>query len=249
MRNDKILKELSILREFLTYADRKNYPVCKDFFEFKPKLVQSKKDTRYLSVQELEKIINLDLPIGSALDRVRDFFVFQCFTALRYSDFCRLTHDNFKELSAGKYELDVLTKKDKDRIPIPLSSIATKIYLKYKSNIYDNNAAFPAISNQKYNEHLKELGKKAGLQGEWVDYQYRLGKIEEVIIPKTHLTSHSARRTFVVLAMNQGISLDVIAQITSHGDIKAMKPYIAVTDDSRRKVIDALDSAITLKRD
>lgn len=171
------------------------------------------------------------------------FFVFQCFTALRYSDIKRLKHDNIREIGDGKYEIDILTKKDKDRIPFPLAKTATRIYKKYKDNLYYNGVVFPIISNQKYNDHLKKLGKLAELKGEWIDYQYKLDKVEEVKTPKTELTSHTARRTFVVTALNEGVELDLIAQITSHSDFDNMRPYIASTRKGKQKVIDALDSA------
>lgn len=171
------------------------------------------------------------------------FFVFQCFTALRYSDIKRLKHDNIREIGDGKYEIDILTKKDKDRIPFPLAKTATRIYKKYKDNLYDNGVVFPIISNQKYNNHLKKLGKLAELKGEWIDYQYKLDKVEEVKTPKIELTSHTARRTFVVTALNEGVELDLIAQITLHSDFDNMRPYIASTRKGKQKVIDALDSA------
>lgn len=240
MYNDKIGKVLSMLREFLKYAKQKNYPVNKEFFEFDPVLPQSKKAVRYLTVSELQTLINMKLDTGSALDMTRDFFVFQCVTALRYSDLRQLKHENIRHTDNG-YEIDILTKKDNDRIPFPLSKIATQIYMKYKDNQYDNGVVFPIISNQKYNEHLKELGQLANLQGEWIDYQYRLDRVEEIKTPKADLTSHTARRTFVVTALNEGIELDLIAQITSHADIEVMRPYITATRKGKQKVIDALD--------
>ena len=163
------------------------------------------------------------------------FFVFQCFTALRYSDIKRLKHDNIREIGDGKYEIDILTKKDKDRIPLPLAKTATCIYKKYKDNLYDNGVVFPIISNQKYNDHLKKLGKLAELKGAWIDYQYKLDKVEEVKTPKTELTSHTARRTFVVTALNEGVELDLIAQINSHSDFDNTRPYIASTRKVNRR--------------
>ena len=243
MYNDKIAKVLSMLKEFLKYANQKNYPVNKEFFEYEPTLPQSKKAVRYLTTEELKTIISLELEQGGSMDMTRDFFVFQCFTALRYSDIKQLKHDNIRDVGEGKYEIDILTKKDKDRIPFPLSKVATRIYEKYKDNLYDNGVVFPVISNQKYNDHLKELGKLAQLQGEWIDYQYKLDKVEEVKTPKADLTSHTARRTFVVTALNEGVELDLIAQITSHSDVEVMRPYIASTRKGKQKVVDALDNA------
>ena len=242
MYNDKIGKVLSMLREFLKYANQKNFPVNKEFFEFDPNLPKSQKAIRYLTLDELQRIIQLPLKKGSALDMTRDFFVFQCFTALRYSDLKRLKNENIRQTDSG-YLIDILTEKDNDRISFPLSQVATDIYLKYKNNLYDNNVVFPVISNQKYNEHLKELGRLAELQGHWIDYQYRLKEVEEIRTPKANLTSHTARRTFITTALNEGISESLIAQITSHADIEIMRPYITTTERGKQMVIDALDKA------
>lgn len=243
MYNNKVVKVLTMLKEFLKHAKNKNYPVNKEFFEYDPVLPQSKLAVKYLSVEELKTIINLKFDDGSALDMVRDFFIFQCFTALRYSDIKKFKHENIKQLPDGTYEMDILTEKDDDRIPFPLSKVATRIYEKYKDNIYENNVVFPIISNQKYNKHLDEIGKQAGIKGEWIDYQYRLDKCEIIKTPRANISSHSARRTFVVTALNEGVSLDLVAQITSHADIRVMKPYIASTRDGKQMVIDALDNA------
>ena len=92
MYNDKIAKVLSMLKEFLKYANQKNYPVNKEFFEYEPTLPQSRKAVRYLTTEELKTIISLELEQGGSMDMTRDFFVFQCFTALRYSDIKQLKH-------------------------------------------------------------------------------------------------------------------------------------------------------------
>ena len=223
MRNEKIVKVLSMLKEFLKYANQKNYPVNKEFFEYEPMLRKCERKVRYLTTDELKTIINLELEEGSSMDMTRDFFVFQCFTALRYSDIKQLKHDNIREVEDGTYEIDILTKKDKDRIPFPLAKTATRIYKKYKDNLYDNGVVFPVISNQKYNKHLKELGKLAELKGEWIDYQYKLEKVEEVKTPKSDLTSHTARRTFV------GYSTRLTSWILSFLSSFALRPSSRTT--------------------
>ena len=99
------------------------------------------------------------------------------------------------------------------------------------------------LSNQKYNEHLKELGEIAGIEGEYVDYQCRLSEIEEVYSLRRDMQSHDARRTFVVMALNMGIDLNTIALLTSHSDLKAMRPYVQLNDKGKDKVIDAINAA------
>ena len=47
--------------------------------------------------------------------------------------------------------------------------------------------------------------------------------------------------------MNQGVSLDIIALITSHSDVKAMKPYIKANTLGTDKVIEAIDKTTEKK--
>ena len=73
--------------------------------------------------------------------------------------------------------------------------------------------------------------------------EVHLSRYNQVKTPKTELTSHTARRTFVVTALNEGVELDLIAQINSHSAFDNMRPYIASTRKGKQMVIDALDSA------
>ena len=243
MYNEAIDKNLSYFRQFVTWARNKNYRIHPDFFSYKPKLPKAKKAVRYLTLDELDAVYNLDLSNNEALDRVRDIFIFQCYTALRYSDVSQLKRDNIKVDPKGNYIIDLVTEKDDDRVTYRLPNRAVAIYKKYQDYVYEGNVAFPTISNQKYNEHLKELGKAANLQGEWIDYEYRLNEKIVVKIPKSDLTTHTARRTFVVTAVNEGVDLELIALITSHSALATMKPYIKANRRGSDLVIDAINRA------
>lgn len=243
MYNDAIDKNLSYFKQFVTWARNKNYRIHPDYFSYKPKLPKAKKAVRYLTLEELNTIYALDLSANDALDKVRDIFIFQCYTALRYSDVSQLKRENIKKDENGNYIIDLLTEKDDDRITFRLPQRAISIYQKYEENVYEGDLAFPVISNQKYNEHLKTLGETAGLTGEWIDYEYRLNEKIVVKIPKKDLTTHTARRTFVVTAMNEGVDLELISAITSHSVIASMKPYIKANRRGTDLVIDAIDRA------
>lgn len=241
--NDTLIKNLSYLKQFAKWALSKKCPVNDDVFSYNPKLPKSKKAVKYLTLGELETIYNLDLSQREGLDRTRDVFVFQCYTALRYSDVSQLKRENITKKDNGDYYIDILTEKDDDRIVFKLAQRAVKIYVKYEDNVYENDLVFPIISSQKFNENLKEIGKLADLKGEWIDYQYRLDKKVEIKKPKHELEDHTARRTFIITAMNEGISLDNIALITSHSDVNAMKPYIKLNTKGTDIVIDAINRA------
>ena len=241
MYNDAIEKHLSYFKQFVDWARDKNYRINPEYYSYKPKLPKAKKDVRYLTLEELNTIYTLDLSHNEALDKVRDIFVFQCYTALRYSDVAQLKRENIKVSKDGNYEIDILTEKDDDRISFRLPQRAVAIYKKYQDYAYEEDRAFPVISNQKYNERLKELGEVADLKGEWIDYEYRLNEKIVIRIPKKDLTSHTARRTFVVSALNEGVSAELISAITSHSVVASMKPYVKANKRGTDIVIDAIN--------
>ena len=126
---------------------------------------------------------------------------------MRYSDIKQLRHDNIYP-KGDDYYIEILTEKDEDRIGFKLASRALDVYNKYKDMVLEDGRVFPVLSNQKYIDYLKELGKQAKLEGEWVDYEFRLSEKIEVRTPKHKLSTHTARRTFVVMAYNEGIPLE-----------------------------------------
>lgn len=243
MYNNALEKTLFCFKRFVKWADSKHYPIHDEFLSFNPKLPMAHKEVQYLTPEDLDKIAELSLEEGGALDMTRDLFLFQCNTALRYSDLKQLKKDNIILQPNGKYALRKLTEKDDDIVYIPLSKTAESIYMKYRDNVYEGDVLFPVISNQKYNEHLKELGEKAELEGEWTDYEYRLNEKIEIKTPKKDLSSHTARRTFVVTAYNAGISIDLITMVTSHSDMRAMLPYLKATPKGAQMAVDAFERA------
>ena len=245
MYNDSIIKRLFYLKQFVKWAQGQGYPVHKDYYNYEVKLPRAKKDVRFIYPDELDRIMKLDLEAGSTIEQVRDCFVFACHTALRHSDLKQLTHENIRPRkdSPGEYEIKKLTEKDDDVVFYKLSKVATDIYLKYKDKKFRKGKLLPVIESQHYNEYLKEIGKMVKLEGSWVDYEYKLKKKITVTVSRTELSSHVARRTFIVMAYNEGIPLDLIALVTSHNDVKAMKPYLKATSAGADKVIAAIDKA------
>lgn len=56
------------------------------------------------------------------------------------------------------------------------------------------------------------------------------------------LTTHAARRTFVVTALTLGVPAEVIIRWTGHSDFKAMRPYFAIVDEVKREKMAAFDT-------
>ncbi len=248
MSDDKIKEYLKKLKEFIRFAKKKNMPIHQEFFEFKPKLRKRDKKVMYLHPNEVQDIIALSYPNTPSIERVRDIFIFQCCTSLRYSDVKNLTHDCIRLNEYGKEEVLLVTQKDKGLIWFELNEIALGIYNKYKDNVYDNNRVFHVISDTDFRKFLHRIGKDAGIKGEVTTVTYKKGKDEvKTVRKRADLGTHDARRTFIVTTINNGASADEIALYTSHAEVKQMMPYLTISTEGKKRVNNIIVDAFKRK--
>ncbi len=228
MRNSTIDKQLSFLKWFLRWAFKKGLHQNNAYDSYKPKLKSTQKKIIFLTWEELNKLREFEIPAAKqALDRVRDVFLFQCFTGLRYSDVFNLRRSDIK----GDH-IEVTTVKTSDSLIIELNNHSKAILDKYKDVVFEDDKVLPVITNQKMNDYLKELAKLAGID-EPVRQTYYRGneRIDEVTPKYALLGTHAGRRTFICNALALGIPPQVVMKWTGHSDYKAMKPYIDIADD------------------
>lgn len=228
MRNSTIGKQLSFLKWFLRWAFKKGVHQNNAYDSYKPKLKNTQKKIIFLTWEELNKLREFEIPAAKqALDRVRDVFLFQCFTGLRYSDVFNLRRSDIK----GDH-IEVTTVKTSDSLIIELNNHSKAILDKYKDVAFEDDKVLPVITNQKMNDYLKELAEMAGID-EPVRQTYYRGneRIDEVTPKYALLGTHAGRRTFICNALALGIPPQVVMKWTGHSDYKAMKPYIDIADD------------------
>ena len=228
MRNSTIGKQLSFLKWFLRWAFKKGLHQNNAYDSYKPKLKSTQKKIIFLTWEELNKLREFEIPAAKqALDRVRDVFLFQCFTGLRYSDVFNLRRSDIK----GDH-IEVTTVKTSDSLIIELNKHSKAILDKYKDVSFEDDKVLPVITNQKMNDYLKELAELASID-EPVRQTYYRGneRIDEVTPKYALLGTHAGRRTFICNALALGIPPQVVMKWTGHSDYKAMKPYIDIADD------------------
>ena len=228
MRNTTIGKQLSFLKWFLRWAYKKGVHQNNAYDSYKPKLKSTQKKIIFLTWNELNRLREFKIPSNKqALERVRDVFLFQCFTGLRYSDVFNLRRSDIK----GDH-IEVTTVKTSDSLIIELNNHSKAILDKYKDVAFEDDKVLPVITNQKMNDYLKELAELAGID-EPVRQTYYRGneRIDEVTPKYALLGTHAGRRTFICNALALGIPPQVVMKWTGHSDYKAMKPYIDIADD------------------
>ena len=232
-KNSTISKELAALKWFLKWAKRKGYNKFSEFELFKPKIKNIQKKIIFLNQSELKKLREFEIPEENKnLEKIRDIFLFQCFTGLRYSDVFNLKKANIRE----NY-IEVTTLKTSENLIIELNKLSKNILEKYKD--IEGEKALPVISNQKMNDYLKELAELAGIN-DLVTTTYYKGNVRfEEITPKYALLgTHAGRRTFVCNALSLGIPPNVVMKWTGHSDYKSMKPYIDIADEIKATAMD-----------
>ena len=223
--NTTIAKDIKLLRWFLRWCYDNGRYSGNLHTAYTPHLKGSNYEQKaviYLTIDELRRMESTELPVY--LSHVRDVFVFCCYTGLRFSDVSHLqpsdVHDNYIEL--------VMQKTDK-RIKVELNDHATAILQRY-------NGTLPVISNQYTNRLLKAIGELCGIDEQTHVVSYNGNRRIEKTLPKYELlTTHCARRTFVVTALQLGIPAEVIMRWTGHSDFAAMKPYIAIVDELKAR--------------
>lgn len=230
MRNSTVDKQIKFLKWFLRWGTRKGYCHNNAHEEFSPKLKNTTKKVIFLTMDELNMIRDYEISENKQyLERVRDVFLFCCFTGLRYSDVYNLKRSDVKADC-----IEITTVKTSDNLVIELNNYSKIILDKYKDINFDKNKALPVISNQKMNDYLKELAELAGID-EPVRETYYKGneRIDEVTPKYALLGTHAGRRTFICNALALGIPAQVVMKWTGHSDYKAMKPYIDIADETK----------------
>jgi site-specific recombinase XerD len=113
---------------------------------------------------------------------------------------------------------------------IPLLKPALDILQRYQS-FADNDKKgklLPVNSNQKMNEYLKEIAAVCGIS--------------------KNLTFHLARHTFATtVALENGVSLEVVQSLLGHKNIRTTQLYAKMTDIRKSKEMDILNEKIINK--
>ncbi|TLX24047.1 site-specific integrase [Chryseobacterium indologenes] len=218
-------KQIKTLKTFLNIATEKgvnNNTVYKSRLFKAP---EEKIDHIYLTLDELEILRQKDLSQIPYLDRVRDVFLIGCHTGLRFSDFTQLKRENLEKRKNG-FVFNVITKKTKERVIIPVKPVVMEIWNKYDGELPR------AISNQKMNDYLKVLGEVVEIDQPTIIKRTSGKEVREQIQPKFKLiTTHTARRSFATNAYLSDVPAISIMKFTGHRTEASFMKYIKVSQE------------------
>ena len=220
LRDTVIYKNLTILKNFLGWAEGRGYPVAPDFKKISWQ--RREPDILTLTRGEVAALVGLDLSQHPALDNARALFLIGVYTGLRFSDVAALRPEH---IQADRLRLT--TQKTRDTLTIPIRPEARPLLARITAG------TLRPLHNQVLNRHLKELAALAGIETPTERTHYAGGKRHTTTAPKYEfVTTHTARRTFVTLALEAGLRPELIMRITGHKDLKAFSRYVNVTEDA-----------------
>ena len=229
--NNTFGKQIRTLKSFLNLATEKGINTNQAYKSRLFKVIEENIDHIYLTEEELETLYDIDLTAKPYLDRVRDLFLIGCHTGLRFSDFTQLKKENLEESKSG-FVFNVKTNKTSERVVIPVKSVVIAIWDKHKGRLPR------AISNQKMNDYLKELGKIAEIDKSTIIKKTSGTTVREKICPKYELiTTHTARRSFATNAYLSGVPAISIMRITGHKTERAFMKYIKVSQEKNAELL------------
>lgn len=209
-KNIKSYVNLAINLELM---DINQYP----FRKMKIRQIDGKRD--YLTPQELELIENLDLTgKGEAISKIRDMYLFSCYTGLRFSDVVQVCKENLQDIDGAIWLIKGMQKSQINgdaetqqivRLPIYqlFNGKPLDILNKYTS---DRKYYFDDYTNQFVNRTLKDIADDAKINKK--------------------LTFHTARHTQATYLLYKGVNITTVQKLLGHKKVATTQIYGKVMD-------------------
>ncbi len=169
------------------------------------KLSFIKNERSYLTQREMDLIANTAFK-SETYERVKDVFLFSCYTGLSYIDVKELVPIQLLIGIDGNYWLHTKREKTNEAVKIPLLPKAKEIVEKYKQESMTTEKLLPVLSNQKTNQYLKEIIKVCGIH--------------------KHVTFHTARHTFATtVTLSNGVPIETVSKLLGHTKLSTTQIY------------------------
>jgi site-specific recombinase XerD len=171
----------------------------------------------FLTQDEIDRIQEKDFRI-ERLTKVRDVFLFQCYTGFSYADIFSFDQNAVSIGIDGDYWISTYRNKTGNRESVPLLPLAMEIIEKYRDypDCIQNDRLLPVNTNERYNSYLKEIADLCGIN--------------------KNITTHVARHTFATtITLSNGVPIETVSKMLGHNKLATTQIYAKVLD---RKVSD-----------
>lgn len=173
-------------------------------------------------------------------EEYRDVFLLHLECGQRVSDLAKLLTGNYKVKQGKKYKYIVVsTTKENINAIIPITPKVTMLMDKIKNHSLVDPKEFEEKTkgkgNNTYNEAIRRIAKKAGLDREIVKIDSTQKEVRKPLY-KT-VSSHDARCTFITNMIRKGVRPERLCRMTGHANdemIKRVYAQLTVEDEINR---------------
>lgn len=233
--NNTFSKVVSNIKTFMLWAEDRAYHSNPSFRKFKAPSEDI--EVIYLTMNELMKLLNYEFE-SVKHDRVRDIYLFACFSGLRYSDLANLKPSNIYE---DYLKLTIRKTRAQDHV-VPLNQFAKGILDKYKGSFHE---PLPVITSQKLNKYIQEACKIAGIDTPINITRFSGSRRIDTTVPKySKITIHTARKTFVTNSLILGMNQLIVKEITGHRTDRSFKKYYKIADQVKQAEMQVWDKLV-----
>lgn len=197
----------------------------------------------YLTLEERDRILDMDLGGFPRLERHRDMFIFQCLIGCRMGDLYRMTNDNIKGDFIEYYPHKGIGgyKRDTEGMlcRVPLNEKAKALLEKHRDPRRDT--LFPCLNKTLYNEDIKVIVMLSGIDRMVVVPDPKTREMVERPL-YTEVTTHTARKTFIANLYKLVKDPNLIASMTGHCEnSRAFRRYREIDDDMKEEIVCMID--------
>lgn len=247
LKNSTIHQRIKLLRAMLRFAQKK-HTYNADALEYEFKLKTTPRVIVYLTREELQKFYEYQ-PQNKNEQDTQSIYLLCCFTGFRISDATRMRWENITENRITK-----LTKKTTTTVVVELSKLTKSVLARVKEwrkaegvGTGPQNRIFPDFKRAIFDDTLRDICKKLGFNS-IVEYNYYQGsELKTEYIEKWNfITSHTARKTFVVTALTLEIPIPVVMEWTGHKSMKNLDRYTKIVNEVKVRNIQKFDKFIEI---
>jgi integrase len=205
IRNNSVVKYFKNIKTIFNYGIKMDLIDKNPFNKYDGKIVTT--EAVFLTSEELLRIENIVFPF-ERLEKVKDIFLFSCYTGYAPIDACKLTKENIIKDAENVLWIKTNRQKTKTKANVPLLPAVLNIINKYNEK---ETGLIPKISNQKMNAYLKEIADLVGIN--------------------KNLTWYVARHTFATtVTLGNGIKIENVSAMLGHTTIRQTQHYAKVLD-------------------
>jgi len=208
--NNGAMKHMERLKKMSKLAVRMDWLDKDPFVNYK--LQFKKTERQFLTERELKLIEETTFNVPST-ERIKDLFVFACYTGLSYIDVKELVQDHLVKGIDGNDWLFMKRTKTDTPLKIPLLRKAKVIIEKYNAqqDILNKNRVLPIYTNHFINRTLKDIATACSI--------------------RKNLTFHVARHTFATaITLSNGVPMETVSKLLGHTKLSTTQIYARVLE-------------------